>query len=121
MPIIEIHRDLGKAIDGTVVERTVLDIPDESGTYSTGVGPITMETLEIDIHKHPTKIAIEGEVLKGTSLKDRHKRNPRKVVSLRGEWGQQTLSKRERILVYSQRGQRELSLGVPVVVRNNKI
>lgn len=99
---LEIEKRVGRTLnDKRAKEIIAVDLPEENGVYQTGLGSIEVTVLErVPWNNRVLKIALEGEIMKGTPLKDKHKRNPRKVVSLNhGGRGLQTLSKRETIKV----------------------
>ena len=106
MPIIEIARKTGwNTLDHrgnlhAIVERTRLQIPDTDGVYKTELGSLALEVLERRSDGDLQKIALEGDVLRGTPLKRRHNRTSRKIVNIgRYGKGEQTLSKREVLIV----------------------
>lgn len=80
------------------IGRHKVEVPNQSGCNETELGPIEVEI--IGGSSRVWKVALEGEIMRGTPLKNRHKRNPRKVVSLNESgYGAQTLSKRETVYV----------------------
>lgn len=110
MPLLEIQTKLGDYLydqshKGRCETRTevIADIPDEDGTYQTPVGEITLVTLKKSNNVH--EIALKADILKGTPPKHKNRRSAEKRVSVCGV-GQQTLSKKETLIVSMKNSER---------------